>query len=137
MRVQLVSHEQPDRLWVGINGLGDMGKKVGFRAPWAETGCHDLTTHDIEIGDQGERAVAHILKLAAFRTPTLHRFGFGDPFERLNAGHLITTDNMATQRVQQRRIGIHGTDGFDLRGKGERISRFGLGIQPVAAAVRL
>jgi hypothetical protein len=135
MGVQLVGHEQPDRVRVGIDGLGDMGNKVGFRAPWTEAGCHDLPTHDIEVGDQAQRAVADIFKLAAFLQPTLHWFGFRDPFKRLNTGHLITTHDMPTQAVEQRCIGIDGTDARNLVAKGQRVGRLGFRIQPVATTV--
>lgn len=137
MDVQLISHEQPDCLRVGIDRLGDMGDKVGFCTLWAETGRHDLPTHDIEVGNQRERAVALVLELAAFLQTWLHRLGRGDPFERLNAGHLITTHDMSTQAVEQWRVGIHGTNGFNLFSKGQRVSRLGFGIQPVARTVWL
>ena len=81
--------------------------------------------------------MALVLKLTSLDLIRLHRLGWCDPFQGLNAGHLITTYDMAAQRVQQRRVGIHGTDALDLLSKGDRISRFGLGIQPVAAAMRL
>ena len=135
MRVQLVGHEQPDRVRVGSDGLADMGDKIGFGAAWAETGRHDLSTHDIEIGDQAQCAVALVFELAAFLQPTLHGFGFRDPFKRLNTGHLITTHDVPAQAIQQRCVGIHGTDGRNLVAKGQRVGRFGFGIQPVATTV--
>jgi hypothetical protein len=44
---------------------------------------------------------------------------------------------MAAQRMQQRRIGIDRTDGFDLLGKGLRLSLLGFGVEPVTTTMRL
>jgi hypothetical protein len=44
---------------------------------------------------------------------------------------------MGTHRRQQRGIGIDGADRFDLLGKGFRVIGFGLGVEPVAATMRL
>jgi len=137
MGVQLVGHEEPDRIRVGSHRLADMSDKVGFRAPWAETGCHDLATHDIEIGNQAECAVTLVFKLAAFRKTWLHRFGFGNPFERLDTSHLITTHHVCTQAIEQWCVGIHSTDGLNLLGKANRVSRLGLRVQPVATTMWL
>jgi hypothetical protein len=67
----------------------------------------------------------------------LHRFGFGDPLERLNTGHLITTDDMPAQASEQRCIGIQRTNRFNLLAKGQWVGRLGFGIQPVATTVRV
>jgi hypothetical protein len=42
-----------------------------------------------------------------------------------------------TQRVQQRGIGIDRADRFDLLGEGFWVIRFGLGIEPIPAAMGL
>jgi hypothetical protein len=55
----------------------------------------------------------------------------------LDTGHLIRTHDVAPQGVQQRRIGIDGTNGFDLLSKGNRVGLLRFGIQPVAAAMGL
>jgi hypothetical protein len=55
----------------------------------------------------------------------------------LNTGHLITTHDVPTQARQQRCVGIHGTDGFNLLGKGQRLGRLGFCIQPIATTVWL
>src|SRR3712207_9228557 len=56
---------------------------------------------------------------------------------RLDAGHLIAADDVRFHDLQQRRIGIHRADGLDLLGEGHRVFHFGLGVQPVAATMRL
>ena len=137
MRVQLVGDEQPDGLRIGIDGLRDVGREVGFRARRAECGRHNLATHDIEVGDQAHCAVADIFKLAPFDLAWPHRFGWSNPFERLNTGHLIATQDMAAQAVEQWCIGVDGTDGFNLLAKGDRICRFSFGVQPIATTMRL
>jgi hypothetical protein len=43
---------------------------------------------------------------------------------------------MPAQGVQQRRVGIDRTDGFDLVGKGKRVNVLRFGIQPIPAAMR-
>jgi hypothetical protein len=55
----------------------------------------------------------------------------------LDAGHFIATDDVHAQGMQQRRIGVERTDGFDLLSKCLWLLRFGLSVEPVAAAVRL
>jgi hypothetical protein len=66
-----------------------------------------------------------------------HRLGWRDALQGLDAGHFVTAHDVAAQRVQQRGIGVERTDGLDLLRKGDRINRFGLGVQPVARAMRL
>ena len=81
--------------------------------------------------------MALVLKLASLDLIRLHRLGWRDPFQGLNAGHLIATHAMPTQAVEQRGIGIDGTDGLNLLAKGDRVNRLGFRIQPVATAMRL
>jgi len=44
---------------------------------------------------------------------------------------------MTAQGVQQWCIGIDGTDGLNLLGKGDRVSLLGFGVQPIATAMWL
>src|SRR6266545_1388417 len=66
MGVELVADEQPHRIGIRIDGLGDMRGEVGFRAPRPQAGCDDLAGGNIEVGDQAQCAVTNIFKLAPF-----------------------------------------------------------------------
>ena len=44
---------------------------------------------------------------------------------------------MPTQAVEQRGIGIDGTNGLNLLAKGDWVSQLGFRVQPVATAMRL
>jgi hypothetical protein len=44
---------------------------------------------------------------------------------------------MAAHRCQERGVGVNGADRFNLLAKGLRVIGFGLGIQPIAAAMGL
>src|SRR3954453_23057022 len=79
----------------------------------------------------------HILKLAPLYLPWLHRLRRSDALKGLNARHLVATDDMRSHRCQERRIGVKRADRLNLLAKGFRIISFGLGIEPVAAAMWL
>ena len=137
MRVQLIHHKQPHRLGVGVDRARDMRRKVGFGAGRAERGTEDLPRYHIEVGDQAQRAMPFVFKFVPLHLPRLHRLGWRDPFEGLDAGHLIAADDVPSHGLEQRRIGVHRADGLDLLGEGRRVFRFGLGVQPVAAPMGL
>jgi hypothetical protein len=52
MRVQLIGDKEPDSLWIGLNGLGNVGSKVGFGACRSQARADYLTSGHIQIGDQ-------------------------------------------------------------------------------------
>ena len=134
MRVQLIGHEHPDCLWIAGDRLGNMRRKIGFGAPRPDRGGEYLPTHDIKVDDRRERAMPFILKLVAPRPTRSHGLGRCNPFQGLHPGDLIGADDMATQRMQQGRIGIECTDQLDLGGKQQRVTL--LRIEPIATLMR-
>ncbi len=66
-----------------------------------------------------------------------HRPGRGGAFEGLDAGQLVGAGDVAAQRLQHGGIGVDRADGRHLLSEGLRILLLGLGVEPVAATVRL
>ncbi len=85
--------------------------------------------------DFGTKALANLV--AALGTTGAHRLGGCRAFEGLDTGHLVGADDMATQRFQHRRIGVGGADRLNGLGEGGRVFGLGLGVEPIAAPVRL
>ncbi len=52
MRVELISDEDPGRLGVRLDGLGDVSAEVGFGAAGSQAGHDDLAGGHLQIGDQ-------------------------------------------------------------------------------------
>ena len=100
-------------------------------------GGEDLPGGDVEGGDQAEGAVADVLVLAALGATGAQRFRRRGAFERLDAGHLVGAGDVAAERLQHRRVGVGRAYRLHLRREGLRIGLLGLGIEPVAAAMRL
>jgi hypothetical protein len=90
-----------------------------------------VATSEADNGTLG--AVPDIFELASLDQAWPHRFGGCLPFQGLDAGQFIGADDMHTEVVQQRRVGVEGTNRLNVLGKGQRV-RFG-GVQPVAAAM--
>src|SRR5579859_7233978 len=63
--VELVCHEDPGCLRVGIDRAIDAGNKVVLRSCESERRAHDLARDDIEVRNQAQRAVSDVLELHA------------------------------------------------------------------------
>ena len=112
-----------------------MAHEIVLGAPWPERRLHDLARDDSKVGNQTQRAVPFAFEFAAFRLPLAHWLRWRDALQGLDAGHFVTTHDMAAQGMQQRGIGVECTNSLDLLRKGDRINGFGLGVQPVAGAM--
>ena len=76
-----------------------------------------------------------VFKFLSLDVTGLHGQRRVEPFEGLNAGHLIGTGHMGTRRSQHRRGLIHLTDRADLLGQFDGV--VGRGSEPVPLAMRL
>ncbi len=76
-----------------------------------------------------------IFKLAPLDGAWSHGLGWSFAFQGLDPRQLVGAHNMHAQRMQEGRVRIHGTDGLDVFGKGDRI-RFGR-VQPVPTVMWL
>jgi hypothetical protein len=65
MSVGLIRDEYPCGLWVGLDGLGDVGGEVSFSTRGSKAGCHDLPGGHIQIGDQTLGAMSLVLERLA------------------------------------------------------------------------
>ena len=72
MGVELVGDKDPPRLWIGLDGLGDVGREVGFGACGSNAGCHDLSGGYIQVGDQRLGAMALVFEFLTFDVTGLH-----------------------------------------------------------------
>jgi len=135
--VEVVGEEEPTRVGVGVDGLSDVRGEVLLGAARAKGGGKDRPGGDVEGGDQAEGAVADVLVFAAFGAAGAHGLGGCRAFERLEAGHLVGADHMTAEGFQHRGVGVGRTNGLDGLSEGGRVRRLGLGVEPVAAPVRL
>ena len=81
--------------------------------------------------------MAAVLVFAAFRAPWAHGLGRRSTLQGLNTGHLVSTDDMTAQGFQHWGVGVDRTKGLDRLGKGDWILGLGLGVEPIAATMRL
>src|SRR5574337_58742 len=49
MGIKLIGDKDPDRLWVTLDSLGDMGSEVRFGACGADAGSHDLAGGHFQV----------------------------------------------------------------------------------------
>jgi hypothetical protein len=117
MRVELIGDEDPDRLWVCLDGPGDVSDEVGFGAGGSQAGRDDLTGRHIQIGDQAEGPMPFIFEFLSFDMTRQHRQGRMKSLEGLDAGHLIGAHHMRPLLSKRGGGFIDLTDGADLFGQ--------------------
>ncbi len=93
MGVQAIHHQMPlGCLWnLGNRGL-NMEQKVDFSAAIADAGSGNLSTDEIETGNQGLGAMPNVLKLPSLRIARSHGQVFDFALKSLNARHLVDTN---------------------------------------------
>lgn len=100
MRVELICHEHPHRVWISGERLGNMGRKISFGAPRPERGRDYLPANDVQVNDRRERAMPFVLKFVTSRPPRSHGLRRCNSFQRLHPSQFIRADDMAAQRRQ-------------------------------------
>ena len=115
MDVQAIRHKIPMRgCRITRDGLLHVTHKVGFRAGVATARRDDLPDHDVQINNEGLRAVTSIFKLAALDMMRLQRqIGCGS-FQGLNPTHLIGTERPLALFGSFGRGRVHFGDVLDL-----------------------
>jgi hypothetical protein len=131
----LIGDKDPGGVWIGLDGLGNVGSEVGFSTRGSNAGSHDLSSGHIHIGDQTLGAVSLIFKFLALHVTGLHGQRRVETFEGLDAGHLIGTGHMGPRRGEHGSGLIHLTHRADLRGQFSGV--VGGWGEPVALAMRL
>ena len=63
MGIELIGHEYPCRVRVGLDGRLDVGGEIRLGSRRPERRAEDFTGDDIEVRDQTQGAVAAILEL--------------------------------------------------------------------------
>ena len=92
---------------------GEMGHKIGGRARGPEGPGHRASGHGQRL-DQGARAMAQGLLLAALAPTRLRRPGGGFALQHLHAGWCITAAAQAAVRVGLKRFDVQLTQGVGL-----------------------
>ncbi len=121
MGVQLISDKDPGGVRISLEGLDDVSSEVGFGARGSNAGSDDLSGGYVQVGDQTLCTVSVVFKFLSLDVTGLHGQRRVEPFEGLNAGHLIGTAHMGTRRGQRGGGLIHLTHRADLLGQCERI----------------
>lgn len=135
MDIQLVDHENPASFRIAGNAAGNMRDEIVLLASWSQRHLRDLTTSHLEVDDRALGAMPDILEFTPLHPPRSHRFARRFALQCLNAGQFVAAHHMHSQAMQQRGVGVQGTNGLDVLGEGDWI-RFGR-VQPIAAAMRL
>lgn len=134
MRIELVGDKNPGCLGIVGHRLRDVRDKIRFRPGIAHRRGQLLARRHFDIREQTLGAMPDILLFLTFHPTGRHRLCRSRPFQRLNAGFLIGADDTRSLRMQDRRLRIKLTDGFDVRLKFRRIAFWR--VQPVLDAMR-
>jgi len=135
MRVELIGDKDPDSFWIGLDGLGNVGSKVGFGACWSQARADHLTSRHLQIGDQTHGAMPLVFEFEPLHMTGQHRQRGVETLQCLDSRHLIGTHHMRTLRRKHGSGFIDVTHGADLLGQRRRI--VGRRRQPVALAMGL
>ena len=136
MGVKLVDNENPFTQRVTGHRAFNMSYEVFFCARRSQRRCGALAGGHLEIGGEGQGALALIFKFAPLDPSWLHGMEGVYPFQSLNACFLVGTHHMNPLLMQLRRLGVQLTDRLDCL-----IKLFGIlcpvVVQPVAGQVGL
>lgn len=94
MCVELVYQENPTVLRCGFEGIGEMIGKVKLLASGANGGGNHGASGYMPIGNQTQGAMPFVLIFQPSGLSWLHGLVWMQAFQGLNAGHLISTDQM-------------------------------------------
>ena len=117
VRVQLVYDEDPTGLDIGGDDRFDVVSKIllGTRRP--HRGGDDAPGGHTKTGNQGQRAVANVLKLTQFDVTSDHRAIRVHTLKGLYAGLFVGRDDIDAGLGQGRGRQVQGTDRRDSRVK--------------------
>src|SRR6266851_6050839 len=135
MRIELVHDEDPRRLRVGRDGLGDMGGEVRLRAGRPDAWGDHLAGGDLEVGDQTLGAVARVLEFLPLNLAWPQHQRRVQPLQGLHPALLVGADGANAGRLAGRRRLIRRTDVPDRGVEPVRVGRPVVG-QPVSRTVR-
>ena len=91
MDVKPVDNENPLALRVGIDGIFNMSRKIGFVSGWTDTRRQHTTRGDFKVGNQAQHPVTNILMFNLFNQSRFHRFGRCFSVQILDTTHLVDT----------------------------------------------
>ncbi len=135
MSVELIGDEDPGRLWVRLNGLGDVSSEVGFGAGGSKAGHDHSPRGHLQIGNQAQSTMPLVFEFLSLDVTRQHRQRWVESFEGLDARHFIGAHHMRTRRGERWSRFIDLTDRADLRGEiGRIVSGWG---EPIPLAMGL
>ena len=94
MRIEIIGDEMPfGHVRFGFHGAADVVQIIRLSAGRSRRNGSDPAGGHIEIDDKGQRPVPNVLELPPFHFTGLKRQAGMFPFQSLDPGHLIVTDN--------------------------------------------
>lgn len=113
VRVELIDHECPGGVGIGVDGLLNVGGEVLLCSSRSDARTDDFTRDHVEVREQAQGAVTLVFKLDTLGHAGPCRLRWVDAFERLDACLLVGADDVTPLLGQLRRICIclaHLTD---------------------------
>ncbi len=115
VRVQVVCHESPVSLRIGLNQAVNILQEVFFGSRRTDQGREDLPGRHMQIAKQPERSVTPVFILAASERAGPGKEVASDPLESLDAGLFVNGNGVnAAGAMQFNGFAIDGTDFDDL-----------------------
>ena len=65
MGIEVIGDEDPSGLWIGLDGLSNVGGEIGLGACGSNAGHHHLSGRHLQIGDQAEGAMSLVFEFLA------------------------------------------------------------------------
>lgn len=134
MGIELVHDKYPVSKSIRLDRRPDMRDKILLGPSVADRGVDHLPRHHVKVGDQGLGPVSNIFKLLGLRFARFHRPGGMEPLQRLDAGFLISTDQVHPLLIEFKGLVVQAADRPDLLPEGGFVRH--LMIQPVTDLMR-
>ena len=112
--IELIGHEYPRRVRIGIKGGCDVGGEICFGSRRADRRADDFAGNDIEVRNQTQGPMSAIFELDTLDQARSSRLAFMQTFERLNAGFLIDAHDVCAFCRKLRRVAVGVADPIDV-----------------------
>lgn len=135
MNIQLVDDKHPTRIRIGRNRCPHMFYEIYRCTRRSKRSLTNLACRDLKADHGAQRAMSDVFKLAPLDEAWAHRLGRRFALQGLDPRQLVGAHDMHSERMEEGRVGIQGTNGLNVFGKGDgiRLSR----VQPVPTVMGL
>lgn len=134
MGIERVHDKHPVAVRIRVDRRPDMSDKILLGPRVTDRGMDHWPRHHVKVGDQGLGAVSNLFKLLGLRFARFHRPGGMAPLQRLDAGFLISTDQVHPLLIEFKGLVVQAADRSDLLPEGGFVGH--LMIQPVTDLMR-